>query len=612
MDHILDGKPFRPYAYVLGRIRDAARQTPKGTSNRDDWETAIAIACDYERLQPWGDDSVYARANVRKFAVARAALRLRERGFQLTVENGRPRLEAVSEQKIVEKLETLIRTLGGINTAAQILDKLQPFYDSVQQRYHLVRRVALDGSNSSPYPPFGYLLLLAVKYPALQVEPPYPDQDWRELVQLSTDYAALFDVQPYTHFESMFKGALFIVPFLQELAVYDNLFRIQQMRPGDAIKIARGVLSWLDIKQEYDGAWSISEVLTVAERVLNEARSLRKPAFIKACDVVMPYKGMYRRKVSKILKDVLSHPLSGANQSFTRPTDVPGPDFFLRPLFQDGHGGYCLLDASVCAPAVIEALFSQLRKFHQEFDKRVGEAMESFLRHELQQRRVKTCGGKYRVGGEDGECDIVVETSNTVIFVEVKKKPFTRKARAGSDVAILLDLAESLLDAQLQAGWHEVRLRRQGFVDLLDGNGQAERLSLNGRGVERIAVTLFDYGSFQDRILLQEFLGANLDIGRYSAAVDGETRKKFAALNVKIASLKDQVRQLVNLQPNDSNVKQHPFFHCWFLSLPQILVLLDSVNSNDDFRNALWSTRHAWTGSQDFYFDHAAKKKLWR
>lgn len=93
------------------------------------------------------------------------------------------------------------------------------------------------------------------------------------------------------------------------------------------------------------------------------------------------------------------------------------------------------------------------------------------------------------------------------MFIELKKQPLTRKAQADSDTALLIDMAASLLPAQLQAGWHEVRIRRDGYL-LLEKDGKIRRIDLNGRSIERIALTVFDYGGFQDRILLQQFLQA--------------------------------------------------------------------------------------------------------
>lgn len=170
---------------------------------------------------------------------------------------------------------------------------------------------------------------------------------------------------------------------------------------------------------------------------------------------------------------------------------------------------------------------------------------------------------------------------------------------------MLLDLANSLLAAQVQAGWHEVRLRKHEFIEL-DDKGTKARLELKGREVERIAISLMQFGSFQDRILLKQFLEATLHAG--FTPNDPSLQNEFSKFNVLLAELREQVAAL---HPRETGVNQ-PFFHCWFLSVPQLLVLLDGVDGAEQFRQfrqALWKTRTLATGTSDFYFDSAFMRK---
>lgn len=60
----------------------------------------------------------------------------------------------------------------------------------------------------------------------------------------------------------------------------------------------------------------------------------------------------------------------------------------------------------------------------------------------MEVKGAETCGAGYKADGQEGKRDLVVETSEAIILLEVKKKSLTRRARAGSDIAVLLDLAE--------------------------------------------------------------------------------------------------------------------------------------------------------------------------
>jgi hypothetical protein len=601
--HILSKEPLEPYNAILQSLLDAVRAPASTLPAQDNWAVAVGFAYDHVRLQPWDDANLYALTHSRQFAVARAALQLQERGFKVVNDNGHLRVEPSSETRLITRLEELTKAVGGINVAGNIFATINPTYDVQQERFHLVRRVSSVPGGVQPNVPFGYLLQLAVKHPMPPPRRHGIEASWQELVELAVAYAAIFDVQPYNQFELAFKDYWSIVPFLQELALYDSLFAMPQIRPHDAIKIADGLLEWLDVNKEQDGGWSIAEALTVAGQIVNLAAKSRGPVPIELGQLVGPCKPIPAKTIGRILERVFSHPLPGANQQFAKPYEPPGPDFSFKPLLKAGEKRYWLVNSSACAPGFIEALFTPLRKTNKGFDDRIGLEIEDFLREKLEACGVNVSSGKY-VDGKEWECDLVVESERTIFFLEIKKKPLTRRARAGADIDVLLDLAGSLLDAQLQAGGHEIRIKKKGYLDLVDRAGQTTRVSLNGRQVERIAVSLFDFGSFQDRILLKLFLENTLGI-KYGTH-DPARQKKFDDLNDKVVELRDQHKELTNSEPEAAG---QPFFHCWFLSVPQLLVLCDSAKSNDDFRAALWKTRHVWTGTMDFYADHAMINK---
>ncbi len=198
------------------------------------------------------------------------------------------------------------------------------------------------------------------------------------------------------------------------------------------------------------------------------------------------------------------------------------------------------------------------------------------------------------IGNNEGQCDAIVETNDTIILIEVKKKPLTRKARAGSDSSLLLDLTQSLLEAQVQAGNHELRLRQDGYLDL-DDNGTTHRIELKERKVERIALSFTDYGSFHDRIFLDKFLTAISQL--HFTTSDPKYKKQFEEIADLITSLQKQAQHLYHATGS------RPYFNCWFFSLPQLLVLLDGVNCAEGLREALWSIKGLGTGKGDLCWD---------
>ncbi|MCH5509686.1 hypothetical protein [Pseudomonas syringae] len=610
-EHTLLNAPLDPYFEVLEHLRDAVHTDDNSRATIEgDWETAIRTAFDHVQIQSWGSTNrrtIYAR----DFMVAEAARALRDAGYSILLEAGGMGFWQEAESTLVATIEELVCSMGGVNVARRIFADISKDFDPEQQRYHVVRKISMTGEGL-PQVPWGYLLQLAAKH--IQGRKPYVTTDiqWQKLCALSQAYAAVKDVQPYapTFYGTM--DAIDLVPYLQEMALYDTLFRIPQMRPSDVVKIARGMLGWFDLSKPTKGGWSVNQALEIIGYLLSPSFAARGPIFITEVEIRRNCPDIPPIAVASILDNMLSHPYTGANKNFSLPTDAPtsthktsGQDFFLRPLIRSSGRRFILLDRSVCAPACLEALLTQLRAEMKNLDDRIGQSIEDFLKSEFASHGLYPKGGEYDSGGEHGECDLALETADTIIFAEIKKKPLTRRAKAGSDAHILLDLAGSLLAAQAQAGWHEVRLRKDGYLNL-DSYGTLSRIDLNGREIERVAVTLLDFGSFQDRILLKQFLEGTLNV-EFTPS-DANLKKDFQQINSTLTEIREQ---LIELSSSEEDMRQ-PFFHCWFLSVPQLLVLLDNVTDSASFKSALWSCRHIATGSSDLYFDLSYMKHLRR
>ena len=619
--HVLDGNPLGPEVAVIATLLSAMRPLsgqPK-SALKGNWKLAVQRVVEYNTLFGDADKSNEDYINAfqqRDREVAFAAMRLRERGYALRREVGNIFLEPADEDRLIKRLQQVMASFPGARVSQKLFSLLSPNYDSVQERYHYGRRPSQFGAGR-PQIPINFLLQLCAKHSSGKKPYRCSQRSWNELIELSTDYAALFDVQPYNSFGMLFNDVWTLLPFLRELALYDSLFSVTQIRPSDVIKLARGLLGWLQPDEKMGIGWTLNDFILISEAIISGTVGVRGSSFVTYADVERRCPTVDPKIVRFALDEVFSHSQAGANQRFNKPTDKPednlpreeqsGHDFFEHPLLKSRDNGFILLEKSFCAPAIIESLFKALRATKiKNFDSLVGDEIERFLLNELSARGITAFQGDYDDAlGVHGECDAVIECPDTVIFIEMKKQPLTRKAQAGIDTALLIDMAASLLLAQLQAGWHEVRIRRDGSL-LLEQNGQLRRSELNGRSVERIAVTLFDYGGFQDRMLLQQFLQAQL-AAEYKP-VDNVHKVKFEKINEHLNELRTQTAELHALL--DEKGEAARFFNCWFLSVPQFLVLLDGVSSPQSLKDELWNTRHISFGTLDFYFEHAYMKGL--
>jgi hypothetical protein len=234
---------------------------------------------------------------------------------------------------------------------------------------------------------------------------------------------------------------------------------------------------------------------------------------------------------------------------------------------------------------------------------------EMFRTHGL---NVTIQGGTYTMfdpltgANQRGECDVIVETADTIVFVETKKKPHRRISQTGDALANLIDLSGSLFDAQAQLARHERILLHHGHIQLDNG----KRLEHNGRAVERIAATLLDYGSLQDKYFLSQLFKVLAGASINAPGVDGATAQKLEKLNQRVSLLRTEIEQLTKLgQP-----AHRLFFNCWFFSLPQLVLLLDGIDEPAGFRGRLDKLRHFTFHTlellQRFWFGEAGQAYL--
>ena len=611
-EHVLLDRKLEPYASVCDFIIDMVREKAlPPTSDNDDWETAILHAFDHVQLQPSPFSLQRERFLPREYAIARAARRLRDAGFGLTISEAEISLSEESDERLITEIERLVAVIGGINLARRIFAALTPSYYPRQERYHVINPASPTGGGS-PSIPFGYLLLLAEKFPHGRRPVENTDVNFGRLMRLSIDYASLLDAQDYHSTFLRPSDPKLALEQLPKTALHDTLFRFPQMRGSDVVEILKGSLDFVEPERKIEG-FSLSEISYVIGAALERARNTRGPVLLLANHISRTKGDIDKKTIQGVMDRVLSHPRVGANQRFRRPRDASpnsvdvaqrlNPDFSRRPLLQGYSAGLYLLDRALCAPACLEAVYGPLRNSIAQFDDKVGKSIERFLRRVLMEKGIPSATGHYVSRGLLGECDVIVETSEVIFLIEIKKKALTTLSRAGSTAHLLIDLAESMLKAQVQAGWHELALKRDGLLEL-NYEGATRRIVLQDRSVERIALSLFDFGSFQNRSLVFNFFESFFNSSLSVNSVDFE--EKFDSINNLLREIQTQ---LLELYPGERDYRQ-PFFNCWFLSLPQIMVILDDAKGVEDFKRAIWSTRHIETGGNDFYHAFAYMQDL--
>lgn len=594
LEFFFENKISTNLIFILEVIIDAIRTLHGNIVPFDEkrkWQEAIVAALDLNLLS---NSFVKSAEQLQKdyprtFNLAKSAKYLRNKGYDVKIENARVIIDSSDFKAICNEIDNHMRLLGGIKFTHTVLNRLSSLYDSNLNRFQLNRTV---GFGENPLVPIGYLLNIAAKHSDFTVinDQSMWDYYYEYVIELSVNLCAIYDVQPYNLFQLMFKGTIDTVKFIQEIALFDSIFTLKQLRPSDVTRI-NGLFSSIDQRDMLNKLnFNLNQFNNIIERIFNLSKKNFFPLIFEKKDLKWSGNGQILDKVM----GVLSYDLNEVNENFLLPTDRP--NFLFKPLIKL-KDKYILLNKSWRSPAFYEALAMEVR---EKYELDLGTELENLIKKEMNKNNINCRSGHYKFDGEEGDCDVIVESKDTIVLIEVKKKALTRASQSGDDIKLILDLSKSLLDAQLQVGKHEILLRKNGFIKFDDKTN----LEFNDRTIERIALTLLDYGGFQDRHVIDQLLSV-MSTSDF-VVNDPKYEEDFKELKEKTDKLKKQSKVLAKY--DDIYIK-FPFFNCWFFSLPQLLILIDDSSDNESFVYQMKKIKHIRFMSLDFYFEYGTLNK---
>lgn len=608
---VLEGDSARKFLEILNVIRDACRHELKyiqGPSSQKQWKAAIQYAVDYLEFSPntYLFFETLREQYPKDYDRALSAKKLRELGCNVNVAGGEIVFEGVNE--IYENISNKVKSLGGLTVAKLIFSFLgEKAYSETFERYKIVRDVSTIENDKEPQVPFGYLLNLCVKYPYFSKHKTDNSKDFAVIVDLATvTVNAVYGAQPYSQWESILLDGNKIIKFLTNIALWDAMYSIPQCKPSTALEIALGVFNPLsDDTFLNDFGFRSDEVRLVVQKVNEQIKNKKGPIMINFDELD---KKLYRIKNKKIecILDLMSH-MQSANKEYHEPSDYLKIDFNFKPFIKTGKLSYLVLDKSWCSPAYFEAIATKIRDANKNLDQQLGHPIEDFLHGKFKENGIVALTGEYRYQGLDGECDFLIETDKAIILIEVKKKVLTRKSKSGSDTEIIIDLSDSILEAQRQAGRTAIILMDAGSITLKQPDGSNKIVELKGREIERIALTQLEYGGFQDRMVMEKFLMTLLSHKVNTTSQDKRVTNKLAALNAKQQDWVEQYKKLCIL---DSKFEHWPYRNCWFFSLPQLIELINVSQDSESFYKAFTGNKYVSTGTMDWYTEYEYMMKL--
>jgi hypothetical protein len=580
IEHLVDGAPLQPYLGILSMLRDAGTDRKGmflGLDHDLEWRAAVRAAVgapEYLRsiYMHEGDDW---RVDGRWRYVAQSLRSLRDHGFSVGLVDGWPRSDA--ELRNIE-----IRLLARIEEDPQLhwwmlKELLAARYDVKLDWYRFTRQLSHD-KEAGEYP-YGhlYLAILAamselgsgVTFTRSAAERQRAVETW----ELYRAFAAVLDVEQWSLYEWMSTDSRDILRELRERVLYEQNFTFRQQTQEQTTTILRLVLQPFADADRFPGLpFSPSEAVGVTTTILSFTTGARGAVFTEA-DVAersgVPYETVHR------VLDAFALDRGRVEPTSLSMVDLSAGEMMYRPLVRF-DGRYLLPDRLVTGPAFYEAVAAAYRGvLGNAFEEVLGkEGLEGAIHALLAEHGIAYYSGGY--AGSDLECDAAFESDEAIVFVEAKKKGLTRRSLSGEPEKILLDISASILAAHAQVARHELALRSNGSLTFNDGCV----LALNGRKVIRIALTLLDLGSFQDKTVLgkmiHRLMGARLHTTREMSKADQRSVEEFNRVADSLLQSYSALNEL-----DDQWIKRERFRLKGY-SLSQLIVLLSDVRSADE------------------------------
>lgn len=527
-------------------------------------------------------------------AISENAIKLKGYKYSPYLDYGRIYLSESDDKRFERGMRYRFEKIGwhGIEYVMQLLTCK---YNSNIDRY-VFRFQPSFGGISSFQIPLGYLYHVALTYAHKAPICKNSEIIFDEIVELSTLYFSIFEIQPLNTLEEVFKHGVSAIDNLQESIFYDQIFSIEQLSLGYLETILKGLSRHITKSQTTE-----SRAVLVLLKKLKNKTSTEKIETFSAAELreLLKDANLSEQQTNDLLNR-LSIDLRSVNKDYLCWHEIERRNTHRYPFLKTGEQ-YIFISRLLSSLGFYHVWYDLLVQTERENE--LGAAIELFIADEIRKKDIscytslkyeisKNCRDKFNSKRESGEMDIVIETPRSIFFIEVKKKSLTAKARSGFGAVSLRDIGHSLLSAIYQSSAHEFVLRDLGKICCQDGH----TIKREGKRIYKIALTLFDFYGLHDGVFVRNFLSSSLQFNFYD-------KEEISNFNNILTRLKNIYSSDI-YQEEYGNISPESFSNCLFLSIPQLLCILKNVDSAASFEKEILRTHYIVTGMKDWYVEY--------
>lgn len=473
--------------------------------------------------------------------------------------------------KIVQDIEDTIKNIGAKYFLKYLFKLLQETkYNRFLGRYLLPKEFVQYNEEAKLQIPYNYLINLSIKNIGSKGNIKYQNEKYiNRAINLSKKLLFLYDLQDFHKINEHMFPQNWTIKTLYKNILYDNIFRFKQLSINKITYVLDSLFGNIDIRERL--GFTLQEYLILVGKLYNlQTHSLVEYPFYIFAD-----------KEIKIL-DKLSH-TAAINSKYTLINNSKDIDFLFKPLIKQ-KDSYMLIDKNYCGWNFYEFLLKEL--CYPD----IGTNLENLIIKRLKQQNHKIYNGKYKNSkGEDAECDIAIETQESIIFIEVKKKAITSLALQGDETKIAEDIIDSFIHSQEQALKHEYSIKLDDKI-IFENN---DVLEYKNKDILRVSISLFDSYMLNDKMM-----AVNIFEFFHRVRFSNPT-KELEKRNSKIDSVVEKLNLIYKDAADYEYVKNR--HNVYFLSLELFLYYLEFNKPIDkvlkDIRNVTFSTG-------DLYFEY--------
>lgn len=519
---------------------------------------------------------------------------LRLNNLKFEIQNGSINFLDNYDETIQLMIEERISIIGGVEFLKWFFHKeIKPLYKEEIDRFLIHKNSKQCVSEISDLRiPYNYLIQLAAKNIGASklviITNEEMQKKYMEVIKIGMDFLNVLDIQSYSVFGDMLCHYKDIPRKLSENILFEKLFAPVQYSPDFTKKFIKDI--YVPFFKEVNSlGYSWQEFIAFSDCFLSEKRSCVSYSFEELLRITK----IRRNSLSNILDD-FSVDFKDVNKefkSFLMPTN-----YRQKPLIKLPNNKYFLFSAYFNGFSFCEVLYSKLQRyFPGRFNRLKGDYIEEMFKKLFSEKGFDFHSGKYQADQNTVlECDMVFESSNDIIFFEIKNQPLPNSFEQGDDVETLYSLGEGMIKAQKQCWKHVFNLQTKGQINIEEDNHKQYTLKQKGRRIICISVCSQEYLFLTNKLFSQIFMESLL-----KATYHAKDPQKEHRLN-KLNSLRDNIIEVIT-DIYGSSIPKHVFHNTLFRSIQQIYSAINLSNSIEDFQKFLSSAICCIDGSGDVY-----------